>query len=994
MNNMKCFNLRFLSFLLAALVSVTGLQAQVAMEKPKVDYYTLSNGLTVIIQEDHRLPKVQGIVATRAGSLNDPADATGLAHYLEHMMFKGTTEMGTTDWAKEKPHYDKIIALYDQLGQTKDKKQRAAIQQQINEESLAAAQYAIPNELTKMLDNIGGVGVNAGTNYDYTVYYSGFPSSQVERWLTIYSHLFINPVFRSFQAELETVYEEYNMYSDRSSERLDNEIMKNLFKKTPYGRPVIGYGDHLKTPSLTRLQEFYNTYYVPGNMVLVLCGDVDAAAVKPMIEATFGKWATKAAPQENIPAEDPFKGRELQKIKLGAYDKIQVYYRSADIKDKDDIVLDVCARLLSNGQSGLLDELIMEGKVLSAGASNRSQQGSGVFEFELYPNAQAYYEGQDMSTITTAEEYKSVMRQLDQSRLKAINDGEKILTAQAKRLVDGDFPDWLLTSVKNTMINNYVSSQESIFSGAMQLVFTFLSTNDIKDYVDYIDRINAIDKAEIIRVAKKYFGPDYMVFQIAPGSAKKDNIEKPGYKALEFPSAEKTSVFAESVYKMPTPEQKIPYIDFANDVKISTLKNGTKLHYTPNPVNSIFTLRLRYGAGTEKIKMLRFVSLLNAGAAGAWSAQEFKAKLAGLNCALSVRADESYTYVDMRGPDENFGRALAFLNAFVNNTNLSRTQVSRYAESIRYGRKQELEEPSIIADALEQYVMYGEKSEYIDRLTVKELRQLKSANIVNAFKDATLYEADFFYTGTLAQNQVAQQLQQAIKMAEQPRKSDGLVIKERKKVADNIVYLVNESSLQAQIGFFANGKVFELKDQLEIDAFNQYFSSGFTGIVLQELRENRSLAYGADARYRYPLLTGKPSYFVGGIQTQGDKTNVAVDAFMDLIRNMPQKADRLANLKQFLKLSAVNNVDFRQYAMVIDAYKRLGYTDDPLKTLLPQYEKLTFDNITGFWSQEVKPLPIATMIVGNKKQMDVKALQKYGKVTELKTKDIFGKDEE
>ncbi len=241
---------------------------------------------------------------------------------------------------------------------------------------------------------------------------------------------------------------------------------------------------------------------------------------------------------------------------------------------------------------------------------------------------------------------------------------------------------------------------------------------------------------------------------------------------------------------------------------------------------------------------------------------------------------------------------------------------------------------------------------------------------------------------------MAQQLQQAIKMAEQPRKSDGLVIKERKKVADNIVYLVNESSLQAQIGFFANGKVFELKDQLEIDAFNQYFSSGFTGIVLQELRENRSLAYGADARYRYPLLTGKPSYFVGGIQTQGDKTNVAVDAFMDLIRNMPQKADRLANLKQFLKLSAVNNVDFRQYAMVIDAYKRLGYTDDPLKTLLPQYEKLTFDNITGFWSQEVKPLPIATMIVGNKKQMDTKGLQKYGKVTELKTKDIFGKDEE
>ncbi len=991
---MKFFNLRFLSFLLIAFVSVTGLRAQATMEKPKVEHYTLSNGLTVIIQEDHRLPKVQGFVATRAGSLNDPADATGLAHYLEHMLFKGTTEMGTTDWTKEKPHYDKIVALYDQLGQTKDKKQRAAIQQQINEESLAAAQYAIPNELTKMLDNIGGTAVNAYTTYDHTAYHSAFPSSQVERWLTIYSHIFMHPVFRSFQAELETVYEEFNMYSDRATEQLNDEVMKNLFKKTPYGRPVIGYGDHLKNPSLTRLQEFYNTYYVPGNMVLVLCGDVDAAAVKPMIENTFGKWEAKPVAKENVSAEDPFKGRELQKIKLGTYDMIRVNYRAANDSDKDALVLDICSSLLFNGQSGLLDELTMEAKVLQAVAINGSLKGSGIFSMILVPNANAYYEGQDLSTITTAEEYKNVRRQLDQARLKAINDGEKILTTQAKRLADGDFPDWLLTSVKNTMINNYVRSQESISSRAQRLMRSFLATNDVKDYVNYIDRVNAIDKAEIMRVAKKYFGADYMVFQIAPGRAKKDNIEKPGYKALEFPNAEKNSVFAESLYKMASPEQKISFIDFANDVKVSTLKNGTKLHYTPNPVNSIFSLTLRYGAGTEKIKLLNYIQLLNAGAAGAWSARDFKARLAALNCTLSVMADESYTYVVLGGPDENFNRVLALLNSFVNGTNLSKTQVSRWAESLRYERKEELEEPAVISDALEQYVMYGEKSEYIDRLSIKELRQMKPNDIVNAFKDATQYEADIFYTGTLAQNQVTQQLQQTLKMAEQPRKSDGLIIKERNKLTDNIVYLVNESSLQSQIGFFANGKVFELKDQPAITAFNQYFSSGFTGIVLQELRENRSLAYGAGAYYVRPALTGKPSYFTGGIQTQGDKTNVAVDAFMDLIRNMPQKADRLNNLKQYLKLSAVNRPDFRQYAMSIDSWKQLGYTDDPLKTLLPQYESLTFDTITGFWSQEVKPLPIATMIVGNKKQMDTKGLQKYGKITELKTKDIFSKDEE
>ncbi len=971
----------------------TGLYAQLAVEKPKVEQYQLSNGLTIILQEDHRLPKVEGFVVTRAGSINDPADATGLAHYLEHMMFKGTTEMSTVDWEKEKPHYEKIVALYDQLGTTSDKKQREAIQQQINEESLKASQYTIPNELTKLLDNIGGLGVNAGTTYDFTLYYSGFPSSQVERWLTIYSHMFINPVFRGFQAELENVYEEYNMYSDRAMEQLNDEVRKNVFKKTPYGRPVIGYGDHLKNPSLTKLREFFDTYYVPGNMALVLCGDIDVAAVKPMIEATFGKWAAKAVPQQAMQPEDPFKGREFMKLKLGSYDMTQVYFRGVSTSDKDDMILDICSALLSNGQSGLLDELSMEGKVMYAGCSNSSQKNSGVVTLQLVPNAQAYYEGQDMSTITTAEEYKSAMRQLDLARGKAIADGEKILLAQAKRIADGDFPEWLLTSVKNTLMNNFIRRQESVSSRAQILAMYFSNNMKIEDYVNYVDQVNAITKEDVVRVAKKYFTTNYMVFQIAPGSAKKNNIEKPGYKSLEFPNAEKSSTFAESVYKMATPEQKIPYIDFSNDIKSSTLKNGTALCYTPNRVNNFFTLTLRYGVGVQKNKLLNYIGLLNSGAAGAWSAQEFKAKLANLNASLSVRADDSYTYITVNGIDESFTRVLPLVNAFLNNTVLYQNQVSRYAESARYQRKHELEDPETISSALNHYIMYGKESDYIDRPSLQELRKMKSTDLVVAFKQATQYEATFFYTGTISQTQLEQQLEQGLRMPANPLKSDGLILKEKNKVAENTVYLVNESSLQAQVRLFAIGKPFELKDQVNITAFNTYFSNGFTGLVMQELRENRSLAYGAGAGYVSPQLPGKPSYFYGVVQTQSDKIPVAMETFMGLIRNMPEKADRMANLKQYLKLSAVNRPDFREYATYIEDAKRLGYTEDPLKTLLPKYEALQFSNIADFWSQDIKSLPIATMIVGNKKQMNLKDLEKYGKIIEIKTKDLFSKEE-
>ena len=982
----------FKSLLFIVLLSITALHAQTSL-KPKIEQYKLSNGLTVILQEDSRLPKVQGFVVTRAGSINDPADATGLAHYLEHLLFKGTTDMGTIDWAKEKPHYDQIVALYDQLGNTKDKKQREAIQLQINEESLKAAQYSIPNELTKLIDNIGGVGVNAFTSYDITAYHSMFPSSQVERWLTLYSHIFEQPVFRAFQAELETVYEEYNMYSDQAMSQLQTEIMKNLFKKTPYGRPILGYGEHLKNPSLTRLQEFYSTYYVPGNMALILCGDIDAAAVKPMIEATFGKWASKPVPQQTAQAEDPFKGRELLKLKLGPYDQIQIAFRGVVSGDKDELVLDICSNLLSNGQSGLLDELVMETKMLSAGSGNSSLKNSGVFQLYMIPNAQAYYDGPEMSTIRTPDQYRYAIRQLDVARMKAVADGDKLLVAQAKRLADGDFSDALLISVKRSMINRFVRQQESISSRARTLAQMFAYNTDLDEYVNYIDKVNAITKDDVVRVAKKYFTNNYMVFQIAPGSSKKDNIEKPGYKALEFPNAEKSSAFAQVLYNIKTPEQTIPYIDFNTDIRTTTLRNGTTVYHSQNPLNDIFSLTLRYGAGTKKIKDLAQVSLLNTGSSGGWSARDFKAKLAEINSSLYVSADDSYTHVTITGPGENFTRILALVNGFLNNTALYQNQVSRYAESTNYSRKYEREEPSVMSAALFDYVRYGQQSDYLDRPSVEELRKLKAEEIVAAFKLATQHEATFFYTGTLSPTQLAMQLEQGLKMPATPLKSDGLLVREANQVKENIVYLVNYPALQAQIRLFANGKVFDISDQVPMVAFNNYFSSGFTGLVLQELRENRSLAYGAGANYSRPPILGKPCSFTGSIQTQSDKTLIATEAFMDLIRNMPKKPERLDNLKQYLKLSSVNRPDFREQAVYIESSRRLGYTEDPLKTLLPKYAALTFGDIETFWSQNIKDVPMAIMIVGDKKQMDMKALAKFGKIVELRLNDIFSKDE-
>jgi predicted Zn-dependent peptidase len=989
---MKRITHHFLSLLFVATLAVSGLQAQV--EKPKIDRYTLPNGLTVLLQEDHRLPKVHGIVITRAGSINDPSDATGLAHYLEHMMFKGTTDMGTTDWEKEKVYYDKVIALYDQLGKTTSKKEREAIQLQINEASLKAAEYTIPNELTKLLDNIGATYVNAGTGQDFTQYYSTFPSSQVERWLTLYSHIFEKPVFRGFQGELENVYEEFNMYADRQDEQLSELIMKNIFKQTPYGRSIIGYPEHLKNPSLTKLQEFFGQYYAAGNMALILCGDIDAEKVKPVIAATFGQWPAKAAPQESFKDEAPFKGRELVKLKAGPYDAVVMAYRSVPQNHRDNLALDICAAILTNGQSGLLDEFATENKALYVSCGNSNMKNTGIVEFMFVPNAQSYYEGPDLQFISTPEEYKNAMRQLDVARLKGRDAGEQIILSQVKRLKENDYPDWLLTSVKNTFINNFIRRQEDIRSRAGELASTFAYNVDIDQYLNYVDNVKAITKEDVKRVAEKYFTGDYMILQVSPGAIRSKEIEKPAYKALEFPNSEKNSAFAERFFKIQTPEQTIPYIDFEKDAKVSELRNGTTLYHAANPVNDYFSLRVRYGAGVEKIKQLKYASLLNYAGGGGFEVKTFKRRLAELNCSLSVSADDSYTSVYLSGPGANFTRALSLFSTFVNAPALYDNQVSRLAESERINRKQQLEKPGIIADALAEYVRYGAKSEYLDRPTLQELRKLKAANITAAFKTATQYEATIFYSGALAENQLKSQLEQHFEMTKPLHKSDGLLVKESNKIAGNTVYLVNFSALQAQFTVFANGKAYDPKERAVINVFNAYLSNGFTGLMMQELRENRSLAYGAAARYVTPPLLNKPTYFTGQVQTQNDKVYTAMETFMGLMRNMPQKADRMENLKRYFNLVAVNSPDFRDVPYYIESNKRLGYTDDPQKTLLPEIEKMTFQDVMAFWQQNVKDLPTAIMIVGNKKYLDMKTLANYGKIVEVKVKDLFSKDEE
>ncbi len=398
-----------------------------------IEEYKLENGLTVYLNEDHNTPEVFGMVVTKAGAKNDPADATGMAHYQEHILFKGTTKLGTTNWEKEKVHIDKIFELYDKLGKTTDEEERKTIQKLINEESVKANEYAIPNEFSNVLNSMGSKNINAGTGPDQTVFYNSFPPNQIEKWLELNAHRMKEPVFRGFQSELEVVYEEKNMYSDQFMSNLIEKFQKNFFKNHPYGQQtIIGTIDDLKNPSLTKMYEFFKNYYVANNMALILSGNFDSETVKPLIDKTFGKLESGNVPEPKVWEEEPFDGREFVEAKLSPIKLGLLGFRTVPKGHPDKIALDIAQNILSNyNQSGLLDKLSIDNKLMFAGVIPLPYNDHGATLVFFVPKI------------------------VGQKLISA----EELVLEQLQNLKTGNFDDWKVEAAKKDL---YVEFQQSI----------------------------------------------------------------------------------------------------------------------------------------------------------------------------------------------------------------------------------------------------------------------------------------------------------------------------------------------------------------------------------------------------------------------------------------------------------------------------------------------------------------------------------------------------
>ena len=896
--------------------------------------FKLKNGLSVYIWEDASKSDVFGLVAVRAGSINEPEEYTGLAHYLEHVMFKGTNQIGALDWTQEEPIYNEIIAKYDERAAETDPEKRKAIDAEINDLTLKAGAISLPTEYSNLMESIGAKGVNAGTTYDFTYYYSSFPAYQVNKWLEISSQRFINPVFRSFQPELENVYEEYNRAQDNPQQAIGSFFLSKAFEGHPYSRDIIGLPEHLKNPQLSKLIEFYNTWYVPENMVLVLVGNINAQQVARYVAGSFGRLQAKPLPQRKTYPDLHIEGRKQYTAKVGQYPQVYMVFPGVPSGHADENALDIALSLLSNSsQTGTLDKLTLDGELTAGGAYGqtfREQGRSVVVAIPLYDENQRRWESNKSAEKKTLEAIGQIAR--------------------------GEFEDWKIEAIKAEMCRNFDLAMESNEQKANILMDAFINGKDLAKVLNYKDEIMAVTTEDVKRVASQYLNArNYLALYIEQGKPQKDGkIQKPEYKPVE-PPVGKQSLYATQFKGMPMGHVEEKFIDFS-DVQVKPLNDRSKMYYTPNTENNIFRLILQYGAGTNEFPKLDVAANLmnNAGVMGFYEPQGLKEELSKLNATCYVTASDNYLTVVMEGFDQTLPQACQLLSRQILMPKLDDKQLAQLKGNILANRQQRKDNVSMLNDALRQYLLYGEKSEYIDELTDKEVLELQISELTGDINRASNYECKIFYTGTI------------------------------------IYFLPNNDAEQAQIHFYLPMQAADKKDDVLRDAFNQYFGLDFTGLVLHEIREKRSMAYTAYAYATTQGITGKASYLYGSIGTQNDKANDALDVFMGLVNDMPQNADRIDNIKSYLRQSALtNHPDFRSKAQYLVNLGYQGYTDDPAKEQLTQIDALTFDDIVKFYEEHVKGKPYHIAIMGNPKMIDMKRLEKYGKVVRVNDRKLF-----
>jgi len=927
--------------------------------------YTLPNGLTVFISQYKAEPRIQTYICTKAGSKFDPHDATGLAHYLEHMLFKGSTHYGSADYAKEKPLLDEVDTLFEAYRHITDTAARRKMYEKIDSVSQLASHYAIANEYDKMMTSIGARGTNANTSVERTLFIEDIPSNELSPWLQIEADRFSNPVMRLFHTELEAVYEEKNRGLDNDDEKSDEALNALIFKKHPYGtQTTIGTIHDLKNPSLKDIIEYFHTYYVPNNMVISLSGDVNPDTAIRMIDKYWGAMPSKEVPHFDPPKEDPITTPEYKTVVGPEASFLLMGYRFPGAGSKDADMLDLVSQLLSNGQAGLFDiDLKQQYKVLNAYAGNETMKDYSIFELQAYPK-----DGQSLDEV------------------------KDLLLKEEDKLKTGDFPDWLLTAVINNMKFQQIEQYRNNGTRAMGFVTSFFLGEEYSDAVNEINNLSQVTKQDVMKFAKANFKDNYVVVYKKVGvDGTIEKVQKPHITPVQT-NAKSESEFVKNIEAEKVPSIEPVYVDYKKDIQQFSV-GKLPVYYVHNDEDSTFNIYYFFDFGTKNSKLLKpAMNYLEYAGTSKLKAAEVQQEFYKLACSFHTSIDKDRLFVYMTGLSKNFVPAVKLLEDLLSDVQPDTSAIQKLIGSSLKQRENDKQDKQVILfRAMRSYGAYGTTNPFNYTLSTQELTSLKPEQLTNVLHHLTSYQHHILYYGSTDQQTLKADLEQYHKI---PAQFDALPEAEKfqEQEGTNKVYVVDHDMKQTEIIVLAKGGKYDVHLAPISSMYNEYFGGSMASVVFQTLRESKALAYSTFCNYLPPADSTAHYFDLAYIGAQEDKLPLAMDGMFELLNNPMPKYDQLWSSSKDAIIKDISSARIIREGILFnyESARRLGVDHDTRKDVYEAVHKLTFDDIEKFHSEKIAHQPYTVLVIGNKKDMDIKALEKYGKITYLTMQDIFG----
>lgn len=930
--------------------------------------YTLDNGLKVYLTQNAEKPEIQTMIAVRAGSQNDPLNSTGLAHYLEHIMFKGTQQYGTSDYAKEKKYLDQIDELYEEYGATTDPERRKLIYHIIDSVSYESSKIAIANEFDKLMSTIGATGVNAYTSTDRTCYHEVIPAGELRRWAMIESDRFQNMVIRGFHTELEAVYEEFNMYSTQDQSKVMLAIDQILYPNIPYRQhTVIGTQEHLKNPSLKNIKQFYQTYYRPNNVAICLAGDLDFDKTIAIVDEYFGQWQPNTElPHVIVPVQKPLAQHKDTIVKGNESSQVWMGWRFPAITHADMDAIEVMAEVLQNGKCGLID-VNLEQKQLLLGAEAAPLESNDFTTFYL---------------IGVPKEKQSLAEVRD------------LLLQEIEKLKKGEFSDAMLHGIIANQRRHEMQRLESNNARVNLFLTSFIYNIPYEDILHELDRKALVTKQDIQRVANRYFTDSYAcVFKEQGDDVNPAKVDKPQITPIEM-NREKQSEFVTRLSQMEQDRLTPQFLDFNRDLSRVTLPKGQTLYYVQNKENELFHLDLVAQTGTNTDPSLSLgTDLFDYLGTGTMSVDSFQASLYNLAAEASVYASGDETHFAIYGLQENFDATLTLLEDWIMTAKADeKTYREVVFDRITSHNDAKADQRSNFSQ-LRGLGFYGKKAWQSLTLTPKQMKKLSGETVLERVRQLLPTISRVTYYGPTALQDLQQHLntQSKILALGQKEKMTASPRLKRQRVEQSEVWLAPyQANNLYYIGYADWGEVYNPKDEAIVRLFNEYFNGSMGSIVFQEMREARALCYASAAYYQQAGFAGEDNWFMTYVITQNDKLKDCMLTFDSICNHLPLSPTAFIQAKT----SLLKNIEKRRYVRSAPIGAYLGFVDkgwdhDLFEDIYREVQALTLDDVVEFANNHVANRTYRYLILGNAKELDMKYLKTRGKIRKFSQKDTF-----